>query len=40
MKGVMLFRAHRYASDSPQLNSRVLEEDRYDELNKKRGILK
>jgi hypothetical protein len=40
VKAVMLFRAHRYASDSPQLNGRDLEEDRYDELNKKWGILK
>ncbi|MFC1532098.1 arylsulfotransferase family protein [Thermodesulfobacteriota bacterium] len=37
---VMLFRAHRYASDSPQLKGRDLKAGKHDELNKKWGILK
>ena len=37
---VMLFRAHRYASNSPELRGRNLEAKGLEELNRKWGLMK
>ena len=42
-KGVMasmIFRAHRYAPDSPELQGRIIDGSRYEEMNKKLGLIK
>jgi hypothetical protein len=42
-KGVtaaMLFRAHRYAPDSPELEGRPLDSSHYEELNQRLGLIK
>jgi hypothetical protein len=42
-KGVtaaMLFRAHRYAPDSPELEGRRLDSSHYEELNQRLGLIK
>ncbi len=36
----MLFRAHRYAADGPELQGRVLDASRYETLNRELGLIK
>jgi hypothetical protein len=36
----MLFRAHRYAADGAELKGRSLEAEKWEELNRKLGLMK
>jgi hypothetical protein len=36
----MLFRAHRYAADSPELRGRTFDKGKWNELNRKIGLMK
>jgi hypothetical protein len=40
VKNVQIFRAHRYPSDGPELAGRHLDATRYEDLNKKWGLIK
>lgn len=40
VQAVMLFRAHRYAPDSPELQGRHLDGSRYEDLNRELGLEK
>jgi hypothetical protein len=38
IKAVMLFRAHRYAPDGPELTAKRIDDDRFEDLNEKWGL--